>query len=221
MMRLRWACKLGRAATLGISKADRTVLARLMESQIWHHLTRSMKGGFSKGTMASACLDAKHFSFSLYTTGAFQAATLVLELREWIWVGETMCGFIKRKCLGHQKFLLPTKPPLVFSDRSCGDLSSWHWQHGLGPDVGLRLLTPEISFLDFDLMLWAHAPPTSLDWCGFFNSVVVMLPFNLISDDSEWWLFYILVVILMWLCKGGTTPMSAYATILTRNPPLL
>ena len=26
-------------------------------------------------------LDGRHFSFSLYTTGAFQAATLVLELR--------------------------------------------------------------------------------------------------------------------------------------------
>ena len=38
-------------------------------------------GGFSKGTMASACLDARHFSFSLYASGAFQSATLVLELR--------------------------------------------------------------------------------------------------------------------------------------------
>ena len=41
-------------------------------------------------------------------------------------------------------------------------------------------------------------PPTSLDGCGFFNSIVVRLPFNSISDHSEWWLFYILVVILMW-----------------------
>ena len=45
------------------------------------------------------------------------------------------------------------------------------------------------------------APPTSPDGCGFFNSVVVRLPFSLISDGSEWWLFYILVVILIWLCK--------------------
>ena len=43
------------------------------------------------------------------------------------------------------------------------------------------------------------APPTSLDGCGFFNSIVVRLPFNKISDGSEWWFFYILVVILMWL----------------------
>ena len=47
--------------------------------------------GFRKGTMAhlsvwdkgvpSSCFDAKHFTFSLYATGAFQAATPVLELR--------------------------------------------------------------------------------------------------------------------------------------------
>ena len=36
---------------------------------------------FRNGTMASAFLDARHFSSSLCTTGAFQAATLVLELR--------------------------------------------------------------------------------------------------------------------------------------------
>ena len=38
-------------------------------------------GGLSKGTMASACPDVRHFSLSLYTTGALQAATPVLELR--------------------------------------------------------------------------------------------------------------------------------------------
>ena len=40
-------------------------------------------GGFRKGTMASTCLDVKHFSFSLCATqlDAFQAATPVLELR--------------------------------------------------------------------------------------------------------------------------------------------
>ena len=46
----------------------------------------------------------------------------------------------------------------------------------------------------------ACTPPSSLDGCGFFNSTV-RLPFNSISDSSEWWLFYILVVILMWLCE--------------------
>ena len=46
--------------------------------------------------------------------------------------------------------------------------------------------------------------PTILDRCGFFNSVVVRLSFNSTSDGSEWWLFYNLVVILMWLCKEAS-----------------
>ena len=78
---LGWAYKLGGAESLGISKAGQTVLARLMKSQIWCELPDSLQGGFRKGTMASARLDARHFSFSQYTTGAFQAATPVLELR--------------------------------------------------------------------------------------------------------------------------------------------
>ena len=36
---------------------------------------------FRKGTMASAHLDARYFSSSLYVIGAFQAATPLLELR--------------------------------------------------------------------------------------------------------------------------------------------
>ena len=45
-------------------------------------LTCQLCGGrFRKETMASAYLDARHFSFSQYATGAFQSAALVLELR--------------------------------------------------------------------------------------------------------------------------------------------
>ena len=76
-----WAHKLDGAESLGISKVGQIALARLMESQIWHQLSGSIGGGFRKGTMDSAHLDARHFSFFLYATGAFQAATLVLEPR--------------------------------------------------------------------------------------------------------------------------------------------
>ena len=78
---LRWAHKLDGTETLGISKVVQTVLARLMESQIWHQLASSTGRGFREGTMASALLDARHFSSSLCTTGAFQAVNLVLEHR--------------------------------------------------------------------------------------------------------------------------------------------
>ena len=72
---------LGRAGSLGISNVGQTVLSRSIESRIWHQLASSVEGGFRKGTMASADLDARHFSFSLCATGVIQAATLVLELR--------------------------------------------------------------------------------------------------------------------------------------------
>ena len=77
-----------------------------------------------------------------------------------------------------------------------------------GPDVGLGLLAPGISLLNFypphrcgTSPFFIYAPATCLDQCGFFNSVVVRLPFNWISECSEWCFFYNLVVILMWLCK--------------------
>ena len=78
---LGWIYKLGEAECLGISKVSQIVLARLRESHTWHQLAGSVRGGFRKGTMASAHLDARHFSFSLYAASAFQAATLVSKLR--------------------------------------------------------------------------------------------------------------------------------------------
>ena len=47
-----------------------------------------------------------------------------------------------------------------------------------------------------------HLRPSYQSWCGFFfNSILVGLPFILICDGSEWWLFCTVVVILMWLCE--------------------
>ena len=39
---LGWACKLSGAESLGISKVGQMVLARLMESQMWHQLAGSV-----------------------------------------------------------------------------------------------------------------------------------------------------------------------------------
>ena len=44
-------------------------------------LCGSVWGGFRKRTVASDHLDARHFSSSLYVTGAFQASAQVMELR--------------------------------------------------------------------------------------------------------------------------------------------
>ena len=109
-------------------------------------------------------------------------------------------------------FLSLTQSPLGFAARSYGYLSSWHWnpgQRGLvwGWD-SLLLRYPSQIFM-YHTWMWDQpvphlCPPTSLDGCGFFNSVVVRLPFHSISDSSEWWWFYISAVILMWLCEEAS-----------------
>ena len=155
-----------------------TVLAR------WHQPVGSVGAEFRKGPMASAHPNARHFSVSLYITGAFQAATLGAGAqREWLCLGESICGFFKRNCLGLQKFLPPTHSPLY------GLRSGW--------DSSL----PRYPFWIFIHQTWVRTilfcvctTPTSLDGRGFFNSIVVRLPFHSISDSSEWWLLYILVV---------------------------
>ena len=78
---LGWACKLGGVEPLWISKVGHTVLTRVMESQIMAPAYQLCEGGLSKRTMASACPHTAHFSLSLCTTGALQAATLKLKLR--------------------------------------------------------------------------------------------------------------------------------------------
>ena len=78
----RWIHKVGGAESLWISKVGHTVLTKLMEFHIWHQPTDSVRGRLYRGTMASACPNARHFSFFLYTTGALQAATPVLKESE-------------------------------------------------------------------------------------------------------------------------------------------
>ena len=65
---------MGGTEHLEIFKVGQAVLAILMETQTLHQFASSVGGGLSKGIMASVDLDARHFNFSLYTTGVFQAA---------------------------------------------------------------------------------------------------------------------------------------------------
>ena len=109
--------------------------------------------------------------------------------REQVCVGESICGFFKKNCLGLQKFLL-TQSLLFFEASNCGDLSSWHWNPGLGGLVWVW----DASFLRYPSQIFipvdtgpacsASVTPTSLDDCGFL-AIVVGLPFNLISNVPE------------------------------------
>ena len=61
---------------MGISKMGQRVVARLMESEVWHQLAGSVGEGFRKRTVASACLDTR----PVYH-GCLSSCYLVLELR--------------------------------------------------------------------------------------------------------------------------------------------
>ena len=67
-------------------------------------------------------------------------------------------------------------------------LAPWAGGLGVGPGPYSQDIPPE--FLATTHGCGASpfhicAPPTSLHGCGFFNSVVVRLPFNSIFDDSK------------------------------------
>ena len=112
---------------------------------------------------------------------------------EGVSLSKSVRGFFKGNCLKIQQFLLLTQCPLVFAARSYGDLY---------PGIGILVwgsLCVEGAPCFHDIppeflsticrcgtsVFHVSAPPTSLDGCGFFNSVVVRLPFNSISDGSE------------------------------------
>ena len=95
--------------------------------------------------------------------------------------------------MGLEKFLPPTQPLPIFAAKSYGDfisgIGTLHWRAWCG--VGAlhsQDMPPEFlsSMHGCGISLFhVSVPPTSLDGCGFFNSVVVRLPFNSISAGSE------------------------------------
>ena len=151
-------------------------------------------GGFRKGTMASACLEARHFSFSLDATGSFQAAISVLELRGSESEQVSPCvGSLRGTAWGSRSFFHRLSPHWFLQSEvvetylpDTGTVGLW----GLVWDWDSWLLNIPPEFLSttrgcgttpFDIC----APPTILYGCGFFNSVVVRLPFSPTPDSSE------------------------------------
>lgn len=170
--------------------------------------------GFSKGTVASACLDVRHFSFSLYTTVLFRLLPPCWNsegLSRWVcvWV-------LQEELIGALAVSSTDSIHVGFCSQKLIFLTL-----GWGLGVGLGLFAPKIALLNFyPCGCWTNlfcvcTPPTSLDGCCFFSSTVVRLPFSSMSDVLEWWLFYILVV--FWCDWAKRWAMFAYATILTRS----
>ena len=120
-----------------------------------------------------------------------------------------MCGFFKRNCLELQHFPPPNQSPCCLQPEDVGTYLSgtvtlgWRAWCGAGTPRSHDIPTEFLSATRGcrTSLFPVSASPTSLDGWGLFNSTVVRLPFNSISDGSEWWLFYILVVIVMRLCE--------------------
>ena len=126
--------KLGGTGFQGISRAGQTVLARLMESQIWLRLQALWL--WSLFSLGESCSPAPALIPDTSVPPCMPLVPFRLLPQCWsskgVSLSKFVCGFFKRNCLGIQKFLPATQSPLVFVARSCGDLSSWHWNPGLG-----------------------------------------------------------------------------------------
>ena len=172
---------------VGWSLRGPPVLARLMESQIWHCLAGSVvcsserdSGLCSPFCLRENCPTALSLVLDTSVSPSMPLGPLscymVLELREGesesvhVWV-------LQGDLLGTLEVSSMTQSPLVFAAGSYRDLSSWHWNPGLVvPSVGLGLLAPEISLPKFlsttrgcgTSPFSVFASTTSLDGCGFF-----------------------------------------------------
>ena len=142
-------------------------------------------------------LDAWHFSSSPYAMVPLKQLP-PCSSSERVSLSKFMCGFFKRDCLGLQKCLLLTQSLLVFAARIMGayipGTGTFCWEtrceagspHSWNIPLEFLSTTRGCGTSPFH----DSAPPTGLDGCGLFNSVVVRLSFNSISDSSECWLFY-------------------------------
>ena len=147
--------------------------------------------------MAPACQlfvgrDARHFSLSLYTPGTFQAATTVLELRGSASEQVSSCeDFLRGTAWGPRSFFHRLNPHWFLQPEVVGTYPPGTGTLGWG--TWYRAWTPRSQdilpeFLSTTCEGPAHSrsvPLLPVDGCGFFNSIVVRLSFNLIFDSSE------------------------------------
>ena len=116
---------MGGAESLGTSKG---------QTQIWHQPAGSMDlqgEGSEKGQWPLLALMP---DTSVPPSMSLVPFKLLSQCgsSEGLSLSKSGCGFFKGNCLGLQEFLPPTQFPLIFAARSYGDLSSWHWNPGLG-----------------------------------------------------------------------------------------
>ena len=150
----------------------------------------------ASGGLPGTCPISRSFTHCLYATGTLPAVPLVLNPDGWVCIHLRPCRLFKWSFLKIWQFLPPPQHPLVFIAKSYGDLPSQRWNPSYAVWLGLQLLAPNVSLLIFIHHTWMgdcpfccclsvsrriSASPTCLDKHGFFKSLVVGLPFSLIS----------------------------------------
>ena len=135
--------------------------------------------------------------------------------REWVWVGDSMCGFFTRNCLGLQQFLPPTQSLLFSAARTCGDLFPgtgilgwWAWCGSGTPhsgDIPLKFLS---TWVWGQPVLRLH-PSYQSGWMWFLNSEVVWDHCCQTSVQLDFWCSWVMVVlcfshnfdVVVWGCE--------------------
>ena len=138
---------MGGTESQGISRTGQTVLARLMESQIWHPPDGSVAlwgKGLRIVTMASAHLSVWEKAVPpalalMPDTSVSPYMPLVpfkLLPRCWnsegVSLNKSMCGFFKGNCLGTPEVSSTNSIPVRFCSQKLWGLIFWHWNPGLG-----------------------------------------------------------------------------------------
>ena len=132
----------------------------------------------------------EYFSSFSYASGAFQTAALVLELKsEWVQVSLGV-GPLRGTVRKSSSFCLPQpKSPLVFIAKVMGTYlpgtGTLGWGACCRAGTSHSLDIPPNFYLPQVDMGPACCAPSYQSQCGFFNSVVVGLPFFLIPGGSE------------------------------------
>ena len=124
------------------------------------------------------------------------------------------------------EFLLPPQPPQIFLVRGFEALFPPHWNRGLHGLFRFPVVPPGLSACKCGTTCSAsrcitqslsccfargplcptacHAPPTGLNECFFFNSLVVGLPYSSIFCQFWWFFVFKFVVFLLMVVRGGT-----------------
>ena len=176
-----------------------------------------MWGRVRERTMPLAQLSAGFQSLSLLPTSKLGPSGADSQVGGFVYIPEP-CESLQRTLLWGWEFLPPPQPPRVFSVRGFEALFPCTGTLGcvvylapqfilpIYPHVKVGPLGPLAAALLWVLstQLPISAPPTSLDECFFFNSLVVGLPYS-----SIFWQFCLVfvfkcVVLLLLVVQGGT-----------------